>query len=248
MTTYEMLYSMLRPTLPVLHQLVFRELNQLCRRSRDARKPRLLDVGGRKSPYSIGLPAVVTILDLPRESQTQELLNLGLTSELEAQLRRRRSNIQSVLYDDMTEPKAPLDEAFDGVIAVEVLEHVARDQQFLANIVQALRPGGWFFMTTPNGDYIRNEGPHRNPDHIRHYTRSELEALLNHYFSSCRVTHAVRTGPNRVRGLRSFALRKPVRTIATMLANVTNRLESRHMPPNGQRAAHLIAVATKSPA
>ena len=42
--------------------------------------PKILDVGGRKSPYTIGIPAEITIIDLPRDSEIQQKLNLGINS------------------------------------------------------------------------------------------------------------------------------------------------------------------------
>jgi len=39
---------------------------------------------------------------------------------------------------------------FDLISAVEVLEHVTSQEQFLMSIHTALRPGGYLFLTTPN--------------------------------------------------------------------------------------------------
>jgi 2-polyprenyl-3-methyl-5-hydroxy-6-metoxy-1,4-benzoquinol methylase len=48
---------------------------------------------------------------------------------------------------------------FDGVVITEVIEHVAHPDQFLRQIAAFARPGGYIFMTTPNGDYFRNTLP-----------------------------------------------------------------------------------------
>jgi SAM-dependent methyltransferase len=47
---------------------------------------------------------------------------------------------------------ARLDERFDAVVAIEVIEHVAPNdtQPLLARILELLRPGGTVVMTTPN--------------------------------------------------------------------------------------------------
>ena len=50
-------------------------------------------------------------------------------------------------------------ERFDAVIATEVIEHVAHPDQFLSAIASTVKPGGWLFMTTPNGRYFRNRLP-----------------------------------------------------------------------------------------
>lgn len=48
---------------------------------------------------------------------------------------------------------------FDAVLISEVIEHVAHPDKFLAKIGQLVRPGGYVFMTTPNGAYCRNALP-----------------------------------------------------------------------------------------
>lgn len=49
--------------------------------------------------------------------------------------------------------------AFDAVLITEIIEHVAHPDQFLRKIAKMVRPGGYIFMTTPNGAYIRNSLP-----------------------------------------------------------------------------------------
>jgi len=48
---------------------------------------------------------------------------------------------------------------FDAVLITEIIEHVAHPDEFLAKVVQLLRPGGYVIMTTPNGGYFRNRLP-----------------------------------------------------------------------------------------
>jgi 2-polyprenyl-3-methyl-5-hydroxy-6-metoxy-1,4-benzoquinol methylase len=50
-------------------------------------------------------------------------------------------------------------EPFDAVLITEIIEHVAHPDQFLMNISTLLKPGGYIIMTTPNGEYIRNDLP-----------------------------------------------------------------------------------------
>ena len=130
-------------------------------------------MGGRKSHYTIGRNADVTVTDLPRVTDVQRQLNLGVTDGMQMELRRRRSNVVAFLYEDMTK-SALRDASFDLVLAVEVLEHVHEDDRFVREACRVLRPGGAFIMSTPNGDFVANH----NPDHVRHYRRAQLDTLL----------------------------------------------------------------------
>jgi 2-polyprenyl-3-methyl-5-hydroxy-6-metoxy-1,4-benzoquinol methylase len=48
---------------------------------------------------------------------------------------------------------------FDGVLITEIIEHVAHPDDFLAKCSSLVRPGGYVFMTTPNGAYFKNKLP-----------------------------------------------------------------------------------------
>ena len=48
---------------------------------------------------------------------------------------------------------------FDAVLITEIIEHVAHPDEFLRKTAQLVRPGGYVFMTTPNGAYLRNTLP-----------------------------------------------------------------------------------------
>ena len=48
---------------------------------------------------------------------------------------------------------------FDIVLITEIIEHVAHPDEFLCKISQLVKPGGHIVMTTPNGQYIRNDLP-----------------------------------------------------------------------------------------
>jgi 2-polyprenyl-3-methyl-5-hydroxy-6-metoxy-1,4-benzoquinol methylase len=204
---------------------------------------RLLDVGGRSSPYTIGLDAWVTVLDLARTSEKQARLNLGMTDELVDRLKARRSNIEQVVFEDMTKCSLP-SATFSGVVCVEVLEHVEDHDAFIAQCHRVLQPGGWFYATTPNGDYIPVTDSSR--DHVRHYRGAELHDLLGRYFERVEVAYGIRTGKNHLKGLRSLSAARPLRTIGTMAANWRHRRESAGLERQNHHTAHLFASAFKA--
>lgn len=245
MTFYEYKRLFMFPLLPVLPNLVRNELKQLIGRQNDnGHRIEILDVGGRKSPYTIGLNANITLLDIPQENATQEKLNLGFTEDILSSMKSSRSNIKDLIIEDMTKSTLQ-DESYDAVVSVEVIEHVEEDDIFVKNISKVLKKGGWAYFTTPNGDFIKNEGPNKNPDHKRHYTREQLSNLLNKYFENCEVYYAVKTGKYRVWGLKSFDLKKPFLILRSIFGNSVNRWQSKNVSNSKKHTAHLIAIAYK---
>jgi transketolase len=67
--------------------------------------------------------------------------------------------------------------AFDVVVSLHTLEHVARDRAMLVNIRNMLRPGGRLVLEVPLATRRPFPVPH-NPHHLREYTRAEIEALV----------------------------------------------------------------------
>jgi SAM-dependent methyltransferase len=76
------------------------------------------------------------------------------------------------------------DDAFDIVIAAEVLEHIRPDQQAMGEIRRVLRPGGLAAVTVPAWlperiCWLLSDDYHNVPGgHLRIFTRQELEAKL----------------------------------------------------------------------
>lgn len=49
--------------------------------------------------------------------------------------------------------------AFDVVLALEVIEHVAHPDAMMAQLAKLVRPGGIILISTPNGAYLANDLP-----------------------------------------------------------------------------------------
>ncbi len=71
------------------------------------------------------------------------------------------------------------DGSFDCVISFQVIEHIARDREFVREVSRVLRPGGRFIVSTPNAPMSLT----RNPWHVREYTARQLTELLQGSFS-----------------------------------------------------------------
>lgn len=246
MTPYEWLRWLTFPIRTVHLQTVRNDIKQLVSQSpKSEGYLSILDVGGRKSPYTIGVGADVTLLDVPQEEGARKDLNLGFTDSILKGLQKRRSNITDLIIQDMTRSQLP-DNAYDAVVCVEVIEHVEADALFVENIAKVIKPSGWAYFTTPNGDYIKNEGPGKNPDHVRHYTKDELHTLLKRYFDKVDVHYAVKTGKYRVMGLKGFRKEKPFRIFTSIFGNTVNKIQSKGLKDRKEGTAHLIAIAFKS--
>lgn len=243
MTRFELAARCAMPFLSPLYLDVRRALRDAVRAQARVRgRPvELLDVGGRHSHYTVGLPCRVTITELPRTTAVQAALNLGLTDALARRTRDRRSNVRDIVYDDMTTTHLASG-AYDCVVAVEVLEHVDDDAGFLRNVARVLRPGGAFVMTTPNGDAC--PVPH-NADHRRHYPHAALERLLRERFVDVRVRYAVRAGRARTLGLASWSPGRPLRSAVALAANAVNAVQSAAPAVHGDvmGTRHLLATA-----
>ena len=76
------------------------------------------------------------------------------------------------------------DDAFDVVIAAEVLEHIPADQSAMTEIARVLRPGGVAAVTVPAWlperlCWLLSDDYHNVPGgHLRIFTRPELETKL----------------------------------------------------------------------
>ncbi|MEH6535807.1 MAG: methyltransferase domain-containing protein [Psychroserpens sp.] len=233
------------PIMPVLLVTAQKDIVRLVKKTKQNNNDfSILDVGGRKSPYTVNVPAEITLLDVPQENNVQEKLNLGFTTDLLDKVKKVRSNINNIIIEDMT--KSTLSDAsFNAVVCVEVIEHVEEDDIFIKNVSNVINKNGWAYFTTPNGDYIKNVPPNYNPDHKRHYTRQQLQELLERHFDRVSVKYAVKTGKHRVWGLKSFKIKKPWRLVKSIFGNIVNRFESKGIEETANGTAHLIAIAYK---
>lgn len=243
MTTYEWFRWFTFPIMTVHLQTVRTDIKRLLAKD-PTKRLSILDVGGRKSPYTIGIAADITLLDVPQEAGTRQDLNLGFTDSILSTIQHKRSNIKDLVIQDMTKSQLK-DDSYDAIVCVEVIEHVVADVAFVSNISKVIKTGGWAYFTTPNGDYIKNEGPGRNMDHVRHYTKADLQALLEQHFERVDVRYAVKTGAYRVMGLKGVKASNPLGLIKTAFANIVNGFQSKGLEHTPKETAHLIAIAYK---
>ncbi len=97
-------------------------------------------------------------------------------------------------------------------------------------------------LTTPNGEAVENT----NPDHVRHYTRAQLEKKARECFDNVEVFYGVKGGFLYKMSIKGWACRKniliaPFLMFCAFLANLLEGVSS----PNAKNTRHLFAIARK---
>jgi SAM-dependent methyltransferase len=139
--------------------------------------------------------------------------------------------------------------AFDAVVATELIEHIVDDVSFMKEISGVLMKKGVLLCSTPNGEFL--SVVHR--DHVRHYTQEALCSLLARFFQirqidtrfgtsfflACRLTNLRplkrnRSGNNpeqkvgsRGGSLKFFLLNLPLLIVMSPIVNIIQGIENR---------------------
>src|SRR5207245_11202270 len=70
-----------------------------------------------------------------------------------------------------------LNRSFDVVVSFEVIEHLERQEDFVAEAARVLTDNGLFLVSTPNRDvYLKDQPP--NPYHVRDFDHGEFSTVL----------------------------------------------------------------------
>jgi len=93
----------------------------------------------------------------------------------------RRWNITFKVHDMLA---GPLAEDYDGVYAVDVIEHIpkAQERQFVGNLVASLNPGGVCLLGTPSLQSQVYASPPSKAGHVNCKDAPELKALMSEFF------------------------------------------------------------------
>lgn len=89
------------------------------------------------------------------------------------------------LAADLNHPLPFRDGSVDGITLVEVIEHIVRAEELVAEMARVVRPGGWLVLTTPNVVHwtyrwrtLTGHAPKQEGYHYRFFTQKRLEKLL----------------------------------------------------------------------
>jgi 2-polyprenyl-3-methyl-5-hydroxy-6-metoxy-1,4-benzoquinol methylase len=75
-----------------------------------------------------------------------------------------------------------VDQKFDGVVSIEVIEHIYDAEKYLLEITRILKLDGMLMLTTPNKLLSSPTEGSLWPDHVKEYTYDELKSLCEKYF------------------------------------------------------------------
>ena len=79
------------------------------------------------------------------------------------------------------------DDEFDRVVSFETVEHLAEQDQLLAEFRRVLKPGGFLVLSSPDKAVYSDAQNNVNEFHVRELYRNELEDLVARHFPACRL-------------------------------------------------------------
>lgn len=85
--------------------------------------------------------------------------------------------VPSAHFMQMDARRVPFVEEFDAIGAFDVLEHIKEDESVLAQLQNALMPGGVLLLTVPQHPWLWSSSD-EHACHVRRYRRAEIEQKI----------------------------------------------------------------------
>lgn len=124
--------------------------------------------------------------------------------------------------------------AFDVAVSFETIEHINEPEVFLSKVHRALRPNGYFLVSTPIAERTTNT-PH-NKYHVTEWSYKDFHTLLAKHFSIEEIyVQSLETTPNRTKSLVKRFLNSPGKLPDSNLKRLTGAL-----PRNTWRGYQLV--------
>jgi SAM-dependent methyltransferase len=89
------------------------------------------------------------------------------------------------LAADLNRPLPLARASLDGAALIEVIEHIIRAEDLVAELARVIRPGGWLVLTTPNVAHLSyrwraltGHAPKQEGYHYRFFVKRDLERVL----------------------------------------------------------------------
>ena len=91
---------------------------------------------------------------------------------------------------------------FDGVLSLEVIEHLIEVDKFLSEVYRVLKPKGWLIISTPNIAWwgyrlfaLMGQPPKKEGYHLRFFTHNTLTQLLKKHGFRIKGSNSFTTVP-----------------------------------------------------
>lgn len=141
------------------HEIIMTLLNKLCEKHE---KPSILDVGCGTGWFLESLSKNADVYGIERKFQSPDYVSDNIKKKIAiAEL-----------------PDIPMREAaFDGILALDIIEHLDDDKGALTALKRKLKPGGFLFLTVPAFDFLWS-GEDYVSEHKRRYNRKTLSTAL----------------------------------------------------------------------
>ena len=168
-------------------------------------------------------------------SGSASVIGTDIASEAVEHARSRYGNERVRFVQSNCETLPFSDDAFDLLLAFEVIEHLDGWQDLLLEAMRVLKPGGVLLISTPNRDYYEQSrgeaGP--NPFHRHEFDYAEFQEALSARFAHVRIwtqnhSEAIVFAPEDPA---ASATRVPARTTPRAPAFIWPRAASRRLPP-----------------
>ena len=171
---------------------------------------------------------------------------------VDKQLPENILQLANVEYYEMEVPPIEFENSsFDSVVSFQVIEHIAKDIDFVREVSRVMRAGGKFVVSTPNAPMSLT----RNPWHVREYNADELRNLLECHFSKVeaygvvgneKVMEYYRKNRQSVRKITRFDIldlqhRLP-RVLLQIPYDILNRLNRRRLHRNNKSLTEGITM------
>jgi SAM-dependent methyltransferase len=79
------------------------------------------------------------------------------------------------------------DDEFDRVVSFETLEHLAEQDQLMAEFRRVLKPDGFLILSSPDKAVYSDQQSFENEYHVKELYRDELEVLIQRHFPASRL-------------------------------------------------------------
>jgi SAM-dependent methyltransferase len=118
------------------------------------------------------------------QSSGKEQSGIGVDYALSS-ARAFRASGRPVVVADLNRGLPFATGALDGATMIEVIEHIVRAEELVAELARVIRPGGWLVVTTPNVVHVAyrwraltGHPPKQEGYHYRFFTRDTLAEIF----------------------------------------------------------------------